>query len=96
MASLLDRPPDSRRIRPGGRVAVEPDGKPLAIVAGPCRALIHDRRSTHRCRRRGWFSLREPGGEIAGPLCSTHLRALAALGGPVVVESVDRDGTRAA
>jgi hypothetical protein len=94
MASLLEPPVPTRRIGPGGRAAVEPDGRPLAIQAGPCLALISDRHASHRCRRRGWFALQEPGGVITRPLCSTHLRALATLGGSIVLEAAARDGAR--
>lgn len=96
MASLLEPPIPSRVIDPGGCAAVEPDGRPLAITAGPCRAIIGDRRSSHRCMRQGWFALQEPDGAITRPLCSTHLRALAALGGSVAAAGVGRDGSRAA
>ncbi|MCI0582658.1 MAG: hypothetical protein L0227_07150 [Chloroflexi bacterium] len=96
MASRLELSISARQIDPGGRPAIEPDGRPLAITAGLCRAIIRDRRSSHRCGRRGWFALREPGGAITGPLCSTHLRALAALGGSVAAEAAGRDGSRAA
>jgi hypothetical protein len=71
-----------RWVAPGGRAALaarEPDIEPAE-----CRTLIRDRRGTHRCLRRGWFALRDVGGEPIGPLCATHLQRLIRDGGPVL------------
>jgi hypothetical protein len=43
-----------------------------------------DRAGATRCRRMGWFALREPDGRVTQPLCATHLRLLAAAGGSIL------------
>ena len=66
----------------GGSVATESDGKPLHVEGSTCRAVLGD--ISRQCQRRGWFAIREVDGSVVRPLCATHLRSLAASGGPVI------------
>jgi len=73
----------TRIIAAGGIPAVTDKGRPIPVAVADCRALVGDRHGRHRCRRRGWFVLREASGALTGPLCGTHLQRLARLGGDV-------------
>lgn len=72
-------------LSPGGSIAMDQDGRPIFGDGSDCRALVNKRAGMHRCRRPGWFALRDVTGAIRQPLCATHLRLLVTSGGAIEV-----------
>lgn len=80
----LEDEPETRQVLAGGAPAMRADGRAAVVTAATCRAVTADRAGASQCRRMGWFALRERNGAVTQPLCSTHLRRLVAMGGPVL------------